>query len=79
MVTSGSYVFKVKFSGASQQFSFHAIFSKYGWFQTKRFTMLLKLIQIYKQNPLERKNNFHSSPKLYIGFDINNFLNFFSF
>ena len=30
-----------------------AIFSKYWWFQTKWFTRLLELIQLYKQNPLE--------------------------
>ena len=55
MTTRGSYVHKpmVNFSGASQKFYFYAIFSKYSWFQTKRFTSLLELIKLYEQNPLQ--------------------------
>ena len=34
--------------------SFYAIFSKYWWFQTKWLTGLLELVQLYKQNPLEK-------------------------
>ena len=30
------------------------MFSENWWFQTKRFTGLLELIQVYKQNPLEK-------------------------
>ena len=30
-----------------------AIFSKYWWFQIKRLTGLLELMQLYKHNPLE--------------------------
>ena len=33
---------------------FYAIFSENWWFQTKRFTGLLELIQLYKQNPLDK-------------------------
>ena len=33
---------------------FYAIFSKYWRFQTKWFTGLLELVQLYKQNPLEK-------------------------
>ena len=44
----------VKFSGASWKFYFNAIFSEYWWFQTKWFTGLLELVQLYKQNPLEK-------------------------
>ena len=34
---------------------FYAVFSKFWWFdfETKRFTGLLELIKLYKQNPLE--------------------------
>ena len=31
-----------------------AIFSEYWSFQTKRFTVLLELIQLFKENPLEK-------------------------
>ena len=56
MATRGSYVHNSmgEFSGASRKFSFYAIFSKNWWFQTKRFTGLLELIQLYKQYPLEK-------------------------
>ena len=56
MATRGSYVHNsmVNFSRASQKFSFYAIFSKYWWFQTKRFAGLLEIVQLYKQNPLEK-------------------------
>ena len=42
------------FRGHPENFSFFTIFSKYWWFQTKWFTGLLELLQIYKQNPLEK-------------------------
>ena len=38
----------------SEIFCFYAIFSENLWFQTKRFTGLLELIQLYKRNPLEK-------------------------
>ena len=44
----------VEFSGTSRKCKFYAIFSGNWWFQTKRFTGLLELIQPYKQNPLEK-------------------------
>ena len=55
MATRGSYVHNsmVEFSGASQKCYFYAVSSQYWWFQTKRFTGLLELIQLYKQNQLE--------------------------
>ena len=52
MATRGSYVHNcmVEFSGVSfMQFSQNID----AWFQTKRFTGLLELIQLYKQNLLE--------------------------
>ena len=54
MATRGSYVHNsmVDFSGTSQKFL--TIFSKSSWFQTKWFTGLLELIQLCKQNPLEK-------------------------
>ena len=60
MATRGSYVHNsmVEFSGASQKFYFYAIFSENLWFQTKRFTGLLELVQLYKQNPLEKYSIF---------------------
>ena len=50
--------------------NFYAIFSENWWFQTKRFTGLLELIQLYKQNPLEKFFIFtiYNVPILYIGF-----------
>ena len=56
MATRGSYVQNsmVEFSGASRKCQFYAIFSQNWWFQTKRFTGLLDLIQLNKQNPLEK-------------------------
>ena len=56
MATRGSYVHNsmVEFWGASRKFLFHAIFSENLWFQTKRFTGLLELVQLYKQYPLEK-------------------------
>ena len=56
MTARGSYVhnFMVEFSGASRKCEFYAIFSENWWFQTKRFTGLLELIKIYKQNPPEK-------------------------
>ena len=67
MATRGSYVHNstVEFSGASRKY--YAIFSENWWFQTKRFTALLELVQLYKQNPLEKRFHFHHLPKLYIG------------
>ena len=42
------------FRGHPENVSFmHFKFSENGWFQTKRFTGLLGLAQLYKQNPLE--------------------------
>ena len=40
--------------GASRKYLVYAIFSENWWFQTKRFTGLLELIQIYNQHPLEK-------------------------
>ena len=56
MATRGSYVHNsmVEFLGASRKMLVYAIFSEKLWFQTKRFTGLLELIQLYKQNPLEK-------------------------
>ena len=56
MATRGSYVHNSmeEFSWASQKFQFYAIFSESWWFQTKRFTGLLELLQLYKQDPLEK-------------------------
>ena len=56
MTTRGSFVHNsmVEFSGASKKIKFYAIFSENWWFQTKRFTGLLELVQLYKQNPLEK-------------------------
>ena len=56
MATKGSYVHNsmVRFSGASRKCYFYAIFSKYWWFQTKWFIGLLELVQLYKQNSLEK-------------------------
>ena len=31
-----------------------AVFSEFGWFQTKQFTGLLELLQLYKETPLEK-------------------------
>ena len=55
MTTRGSCVHKhmVTFSGASWIFS-PPIFSKYWWFQAKRFTRLLEFIKLNKQNPWEK-------------------------
>ena len=33
----------------------------------KRFTALLELVQLYKQNPLDKLFSFSHLPKLYIG------------
>ena len=56
MATRGSYVHNsmVEFSGASRKCYFFAIFSEKLWFQTKRFIGILELIQLYKQNPLQK-------------------------
>ena len=44
-----------EFSGASRKcIKFYAIFSENWWFQKKRLRGLLELIQIYKQNSLEK-------------------------
>ena len=55
MATRGSYVHNsmVKFLGHPKYVSFYAISSKYSWFQTKWFTRLVELIQLYKPNPLD--------------------------
>ena len=55
MATRGSYVHNSmpEFSAESRKFYFYAIFSENWWFQTKIFTGLLELIQLYKQRPLE--------------------------
>ena len=71
MATRGSYVHNsmVTFWGAFWKCKFYAVFSKYWWFQTKLFTGLLELIQLYKQSPLEKILIVdHYLPKLYIGF-----------
>ena len=70
MATRGSYVHNsmVEYSGESRKYLFYAIFSENWWFQTNRFTGLLELIQLYKQNPLETFFHFHHLPKLYMGF-----------
>ena len=69
MVTRGSYVHNsmVEFRGHPENVKFYAIFSEYWWFQTKRFTGLLELVQLYKQN-LFFFIHFHHLLKLYIGF-----------
>ena len=56
MATRGSYVHNsmVEFSRASRKCQFYAIFLENCWFQTKRFTGLLELIQLFKLNPLEK-------------------------
>ena len=60
MATRGSYVHISLdgriFRGIPKMLvlNFYAIFSENLWFQTKRFTGLLELIQLYKQNPLEK-------------------------
>ena len=71
MATRGSYVHNstVKFSGASWTCEFYAIFSKYGWFLTKRFKGLLELIQLYKQISLEKIFIFTIYQNYYIGFN----------
>ena len=70
MATRGSYVHNSMgriFGGIPKMY---AIFSENWWFQTKRFTGLLELIQLYKQNPLENCSSspLTQTPKLYIGF-----------
>ena len=48
-----------------------AILSKYGWFQTKRFTRILQFTKLHKQNPLVREFfYFRYLPKLHIGFKV---------
>ena len=57
MTTRGSYVHNSMveiFGGHPENVSFYAIFSENWWFQTKRFTGLLELVQLFKQNPLEK-------------------------
>ena len=58
MATRGSYVHNITlwqiFRGASRKSKFYAIFPENWWFQKKRFAGLFELIQIYKQNSLEK-------------------------
>ena len=71
MATRGSYVRNsaVKFWGGIRKCWFYAIFSKYWWFETKRFTGLLELVQLYKTKPIRENSHFHYLPKPYIGFN----------
>ena len=43
-----------EFSGASQKLVVYSFLRKFKWFQTNRFTGLLELIQLYKQDQLEK-------------------------
>ena len=43
-----------EFPGPSRKFVFYASFSENLWFQTIRFTGLLELVQLYKQNQLDK-------------------------
>ena len=58
MATRRSYMYvhnsMVEFWGAFRECECCAVFSENWWFQTKRFTGLLELIQLYKQKPLEK-------------------------
>ena len=54
----------VEFLEASQKSWFYAIFSEMSWFQTKRFTGFLELIQLYKTKPIREICHFPPSPKL---------------
>ena len=57
MATRGSYVHNsmAEFSGASRKCVTFMQFSQIiDGFQTNRFTGLLELIQLYKQNPLDK-------------------------
>ena len=59
MATRGSYVHNAMVNfyggGASQKCKFMQFSQNIDqWFQTKQFTRLLELIQLYKQNPLEK-------------------------
>ena len=69
MATRGSYVHNcmVEFSGHPK--NVFVFFLRKLMFQTKRFTGLLELVQLYKQNPLEKIFIFNILPKLYIGFN----------
>ena len=49
----GAMYINLWFGGSSRKCHLFAIFSKYWWFQTKRFTRLLEFIKLYKQNSLE--------------------------
>ena len=52
MATRGSY--GRIFGGIPKMLFLDAFFSENWWFQTKRFTGLLELIKLYKQNPLDK-------------------------
>ena len=56
MATRGSYVHNsmVVFFGHPENVCFMQFFSENWWFQTRRFTGLLELVQLYKQYPLEK-------------------------
>ena len=56
MATRRSYVHNSieTYSGASRRISFMQFSQNIDGFQTKWFTGLLELIQLYKQNPLEK-------------------------
>ena len=56
MATRGSCVHNsmVEYPGASKNVSFMQFSQKIVGFRQKRFTGLLELIQLYKQNPLEK-------------------------
>ena len=60
----------VEISGAYRKFKFYAIFSENLWFQTKRFTGLLELIQLYKRNTLEKFLIFTIYQKYILGWKV---------
>ena len=56
MATRGSYEHNsmVKIRGHPENVSFMQFSQNIGWFQTKLFTGLLELLQLYTRNPLEK-------------------------
>ena len=64
MTTRGSYVYNsiAEFRGHPKNLSFVQFSQKIDGFQTKRFTGLLELIQLYKQTPLEKFSIFTIYP-----------------
>ena len=54
--------------GHPENVSFMQFSQNIDGFRQNEFTRLLELIQLCKQNPLEKKNQFHYLPILYISF-----------